>query len=63
MLRTVYVQVSLQGDVSESPYGVQKPTLDRSSRAAPLSENSIPAEYQWRMSHEVLAEGTGPMAK
>ena len=27
---------------------------------APFGEKSIPAEYQWRMSHEVLAEGTGP---
>ena len=27
---------------------------------APFGEKSIPAEFQWRMSHEVLAEGTGP---
>ncbi len=27
---------------------------------APFGEKSIPAEFQWRMSHEVLAKGTGP---
>jgi hypothetical protein len=27
---------------------------------APFGEKSIPAEFQWRMSNQVLAEGTGP---
>jgi hypothetical protein len=27
---------------------------------APFGEKSIPAEFQWRMSNEVLAEGTAP---